>query len=145
MDRNARAHASRQTSSLVCLVLTVASTALFATGVAARPAGLLWDRIYDVVLYDAPYLFAVVLCWLAGGRVRAERTAWRALAVAFLLSTVGNSVRTWSTGVAGAACGPASSGHWPTGPEAPPTTAPRRAASTPSTCRCGAGPRWRPA
>jgi diguanylate cyclase (GGDEF)-like protein len=102
MDRNARAHAPRQTSSLVCLVLTVASTALFATGVGARPAGLLWDRIYDVVLYDAPYLFAVVLCWLAGGRVRAERTAWRALAVAFLLSIVGNSVRTWSTGVAGA-------------------------------------------
>ena len=102
MNRNEPAQRPRRRSSLAFLVLTVASTALFATGVGARPAGLLWDRLYDVVLYDAPYLFAVVVCWLAGGRVRAERTAWRALAIAFLLSAVGNSVRTWSTGVAGA-------------------------------------------
>jgi diguanylate cyclase (GGDEF)-like protein len=102
MNRNEPAQRLRRRSSLAFLVLTVASTALFATGVGARPAGLLWDRLYDVVLYDAPYLFAVVVCWLAGGRVRAERAAWRALAIAFLLSTVGNSVRTWSTGVAGA-------------------------------------------
>ena len=40
--------------------------ALFATGVGARPAGLLWDRLYDVVLFDAPYLFAAAVCWLAG-------------------------------------------------------------------------------
>jgi diguanylate cyclase (GGDEF)-like protein len=106
VNRKDLAQASRQRSSLTCLVLTVASMALFATGVGARPAGLLWDRVYDVVLFDAPYLFAAGVCWMAGQRVRSERTAWRALAVALLLSTVGNSVRTWSTGMTGAGDSP---------------------------------------
>jgi diguanylate cyclase (GGDEF)-like protein len=82
-------------------VLTVGSVVLFATGVGTRPAGLLWDRIYDVVLFDLSYLFAVGGCWAAGARVRTERTAWRALAVALLFCTVGNTVRTWATGPAG--------------------------------------------
>jgi diguanylate cyclase (GGDEF)-like protein len=87
--------------SLAVLVLTVVSTALFATGVGPRPAGVAWDRLYDVVLFDVPYIFAAGACWMAGGRVRTERTAWRALAVALLLCAVGNALRTWSTGVTG--------------------------------------------
>jgi diguanylate cyclase (GGDEF)-like protein len=101
VDRTGLAHAPRRTTSLACLVLTLVATALFATGVGNRPAGVSWDRVYDVVLFDLPYLFAAGVCWLAGGQVRTERTAWRALSVALLLSAVGNALRTWSTGVTG--------------------------------------------
>ena len=31
--------------------------------VRGRPA-LLWDRLYDVVLFNAPYVFAAAVCWL---------------------------------------------------------------------------------
>ena len=83
------------------VALTLACVIAFATGVGPRPAGLGWDRFYDVVLIGATYLFATGACWLAGARVRTERTAWRSLALALLLCTVGNSVRTWSVGEAG--------------------------------------------
>jgi diguanylate cyclase (GGDEF)-like protein len=87
--------------SASCLALAVGSTVLFATGVVIRPAGLAWDRVYDVVLFDLPYVFAAGTCWLAATRVRPERAAWRALAAAFLFNIVGNTVRTWATGITG--------------------------------------------
>lgn len=43
--------------------------------------------VFDVVFYNAAYVPTAALCWLAAGRVRAERTAWRALTFALLLST----------------------------------------------------------
>jgi diguanylate cyclase (GGDEF)-like protein len=90
------APAPRRRSSLAHLVLTVACTLLFATGVGPRPAGLAWDRFYDVLLFSAPYVFAAGVCWLAGARVPAERTGWRALAVAMLTCALGNTMRTWN-------------------------------------------------
>jgi diguanylate cyclase (GGDEF)-like protein len=81
---------------------TLAGIVLFATGVAARPAGVAWDRIYDVVLYNLPYLPAAAACWIAGGRVRSERLAWRALAVGLVLTASGNALRTSLAGVTGA-------------------------------------------
>jgi diguanylate cyclase (GGDEF)-like protein len=95
------APALRQRSSLVCLVLTVVSVALYATGVGPRPSGQLWDRLYDVVLFDLPYVFAIGVCWAAAARVRPERTAWRALTVGLLLFIVGNTMRTVGQGPAG--------------------------------------------
>ncbi|NYJ07606.1 putative bifunctional diguanylate cyclase/phosphodiesterase [Petropleomorpha daqingensis] len=75
---------------------------LFATGIPARPAGAAWDRVYDVVLYNLPYLPAAAACWVASGRVRSERLAWRALAVGLLLNASGNALRTVFAGVTGA-------------------------------------------
>jgi diguanylate cyclase (GGDEF)-like protein len=92
----------RRWSSRAWWLVTLAAVALFATGVGPRPAGLGWDRLYDVVLYNLPYLPAAVACWLAGRRVRAERLAWRALAVALLLNVAGNSLRTLAVGPDGA-------------------------------------------
>ena len=37
-------------------ILTVVLVAVYATGVADRPDGVLWDRIYDVGLFNAAYL-----------------------------------------------------------------------------------------
>jgi diguanylate cyclase (GGDEF)-like protein len=87
--------------SRLALGATVLAVGLFATGVGARPAGLGWDRVYDVALYNLPYLPAAWACWLAGTRVPAERLAWRALAVALPLSAIGNAVRTWHAGLDG--------------------------------------------
>ena len=86
-----------------CLLplLTVAAVALFATGVDARPAGAGWDRIYDVGLFNLPYLFAAAACWQAARRVRPERTAWTALTVTLLLSVLANASRTLAAGVDG--------------------------------------------
>ncbi|MDQ1661076.1 MAG: diguanylate cyclase [Blastococcus sp.] len=83
------------------LFLTVLSVALFATGVGQRPPGLTWDRLYDVVLFNIGYLPAAVACWRAGGRVRAERTAWRVLSAALLISAASNAARTLVAGVTG--------------------------------------------
>src|SRR3954468_6195548 len=84
---------------------TLACILLFATGIPARPPGAGWDRLYDVVLYNLPYLPAAAACWGASGRVRSERLAWRALAVALLLAASGNALRTASAGVTGAGPG----------------------------------------
>jgi diguanylate cyclase (GGDEF)-like protein len=86
----------RLRSSLVFLVLAVGSLVLFATGVGSRPEGLLWDRVFDVVLFSGPFLFAAVVCGLAAARVPTEGTAWRSLAVALVVCTAGNGVRTWN-------------------------------------------------
>jgi len=83
------------------VVLTIALTGLFATGVGGRPAGAAWDRAYDVVLYNLPYLAASIACFLAAGRVRLERFAWAGLGVALALSAVGNALRVLSAGLQG--------------------------------------------
>ncbi len=72
------------------LLLTVAATCAFATGVVDRPAGLGWDRFYDVVLYNLPYLAAAAACRQAATRVPAERLAWHALALTLVLNAAGN-------------------------------------------------------
>jgi diguanylate cyclase (GGDEF)-like protein len=88
-------------SSRILVVLAIGAVALFATGVGPRPAGLAWDRFYDVVLYNCAYLPAAAACWMAGTRVRSERTAWRALAVALLISAGCNATRTLAAGITG--------------------------------------------
>jgi len=91
----------RRLPSRAGLVLTVVCVTLFASGVVHRPDGETWDRIYDVVLFNTGYLPAAVVCWLAGRRVRIERTAWRALAVALLINATANASRAFAAGVEG--------------------------------------------
>jgi diguanylate cyclase (GGDEF)-like protein len=93
-------------ASRVLLGLSVAAVALYATGVGPRPDGLGWDRLYDVVLYNAPYLPAAAACWVAALRVPQERLAWRALGVAFTLNAAANVMRTLAAGVDGAGTSP---------------------------------------
>ncbi|MCZ2858484.1 putative bifunctional diguanylate cyclase/phosphodiesterase [Blastococcus sp. VKM Ac-2987] len=83
------------------LLLTAGLVALFATGIGPRPAGAAWDRTYDVVLYNLPYLAAAAACVLAAHRVRTERILWAALAVALTLGAVGNALRVLSAGLEG--------------------------------------------
>ncbi|SNR45781.1 putative bifunctional diguanylate cyclase/phosphodiesterase [Blastococcus mobilis] len=83
------------------LSLTIGLVALFATGIGQRPAGAAWDRTYDVVLYNLPYLAAAAACVVAARRVRTERVAWAALAVALTLGAVGNALRVLSAGLDG--------------------------------------------
>jgi diguanylate cyclase (GGDEF)-like protein len=97
---------SRLPSSRALVALTVLGVALFATGVGSRPDGALWDRLYDVVLYNCAYLPAAVLCWYAGNRVRPERLAWRALAVSLLVSAAANALRTLTVGTDGGGTSP---------------------------------------
>ena len=94
-------------SSRSLLVLTLAGVALFAITVGPRPPGAAWDRLFDVAFYNAAYLPAAATCWQAAGRVRAERTAWRALAAALLLSAVANALRTVAAGTEGNGAYPA--------------------------------------
>ena len=82
---------------LLTLVLVVA----FATGVAGRPDGPAWDRFYDVVLFNLPYLAAGAACLTAAVRVPRERIAWTGLSLALWLSAVGNALRTLSAGLEG--------------------------------------------
>ena len=74
---------------------------LFAATVGPRPAGLEWDRLFDVVFYNAPYLSTAALCWVAAGRVRTERLAWRALTGACCSAPLANGLRTWAAGIEG--------------------------------------------
>ena len=83
------------------LLLTAGLVALFATGIGQRPAGAAWDRTYDVVLFNLPYLAAAAACVAAARRVRTERLAWAALAVALTLAAVGNALRVLSAGLQG--------------------------------------------
>ncbi|TFV79527.1 EAL domain-containing protein [Blastococcus sp. CT_GayMR19] len=88
-------------SSRTLFLLTLACATLFAATVGPRPAGDSWDRFFDVVLYNAAYLPAAATSWQASRRVRAERTAWRALAVALVLSALANILRTLAAGTEG--------------------------------------------
>ena len=83
------------------LFLTVAAVLAFATGVVDRPPGAAWDRLFDVGLFNAPYLSAAAACWLAARRVRTERLAWRALTGGLLMSATANALRTWAAGTEG--------------------------------------------
>ena len=83
------------------LLLTIGLTALFATGVGDRPAGAAWDRAYDVVLFNLPYLAAAAGCFAAAVRVRTERIAWSGFGVALTLSAIGNALRVLAAGVDG--------------------------------------------
>jgi diguanylate cyclase (GGDEF)-like protein len=83
------------------LLLTIGLSALFATGVGDRPAGAAWDRGYDVVLFNLPYLAAAGACAAAAVRVRSERIAWSGLGLALTLSAVGNALRTLAAGIDG--------------------------------------------
>jgi len=83
------------------LFLTIGLVALFATGLGQRPAGAAWDRTYDVVLYNLPYLAAAAACVIAARRVRTERVAWGVLAIALLLGAAGNVLRVLSAGLQG--------------------------------------------
>ncbi|MGY2002808.1 EAL domain-containing protein [Blastococcus sp. SYSU DS1024] len=83
------------------LLLTIGLVALFATGIGPRPAGAAWDRTYDVVLYNLPYLAAAAVCVIAARRVRTERIAWATLAVALVLGALGNVLRVLSSGLEG--------------------------------------------
>ncbi|TFV79170.1 EAL domain-containing protein [Blastococcus sp. CT_GayMR19] len=80
--------------SRLLLVLTCTSLALFATGVGPRLDGEIWTVAYDLVLYNAVYVGAALVCIAAARRARADRIAWASLAVAILLGVVGNLVYT---------------------------------------------------
>ncbi len=83
------------------LLLVVGLVAVFAAGIAWRPAGAAWDRTFDVVLFNLPYLAAAVTCVVAARRVRTERVAWSALALALVLGAIGNALRVLSAGLEG--------------------------------------------
>jgi diguanylate cyclase (GGDEF)-like protein len=91
----------RLSGSGLFVALTVLGVALFATGVGPRPAGAAWDRFYDVVLYNSAYFPAAAAAWAASVRVRAERLAWRSLAVALVLFAGANVLRTLAAGTGG--------------------------------------------
>ena len=76
------------------LAVTVTALALFATGVGPRPDGAFWTDAYDLVLYNAVYLGAAWVCFLAARRSGPDRLAWAALATAITLGAVGNLVYT---------------------------------------------------
>jgi len=96
MNPQQRPHRSPRRPA-AALVLTVGLTLLYATGIGERPAGAGWAQAYDVVLYNLPYLAAALAC-LGAVRVRAERVAWTGLAVALVLSAVGNALRVHAAG-----------------------------------------------
>ncbi|WP_104523582.1 putative bifunctional diguanylate cyclase/phosphodiesterase [Blastococcus atacamensis] len=100
MDQREQAAATPRRAGHV-LLLTIGLVGLFATGIGPRPAGAAWDRTYDVVLYNLPYLAAAAACGMAARRVRTERVAWAALALALTLGAVGNALRVLSAGLEG--------------------------------------------
>ena len=76
------------------LLLTFAALGLFATGVGLRPEGEVWAVVYDLVLYNAVYVGAALVCLAAVRRSRTDRVAWTALGVAILLAVIGNLIYT---------------------------------------------------
>ena len=100
MERRDPGSVTRRRPGLA-LVVTIALVGLYATGIGNRPAGAAWDRTYDVVLYNLPYLAASAACVVAARRVRTERVAWAALAIALTLGALGNALRVLSAGLQG--------------------------------------------
>ena len=100
MEENEPATAAQRSPGRA-LLLTIGLAALFATGIGDRPTGASWDRAYDVVLYNLPYLAAAAACVAAARRVRTERVAWAALAASLTLAAVGNALRVLSAGLQG--------------------------------------------
>jgi diguanylate cyclase (GGDEF)-like protein len=68
------------------------SLAVFTTGVGPRPSGAVWGVVYDLVLYNAVFAFAVLVCVAAGRRADRDRVTWYAVAWAMGLSVTGNLV-----------------------------------------------------
>src|SRR4051812_20951661 len=98
---------ARRGTSRLLVLLTVGLVALWATGLGPRPAGLLWDRVYDVGLFNAPWLTAAATAWCAARRTPGERVAWRSLAAALVLLAGANAVRTLAVGATGMGTAPA--------------------------------------
>src|SRR4051794_34857145 len=96
-----RRPATAQRRPAWALLLTIALSLLFATGIGDRPDGLAWDRVYDIVLFNLPYLAAAAGCFAAAVRVRSERMAWWGLGTALTLSAVGNALRVLAAGIDG--------------------------------------------
>ena len=88
-------------SGRLLLLAVFVVLALYGTGLAGRPAGVAWDRVYDVVLFNAVYVPTAALGWLASRRVPAERSAWQAITGAMLLFGTGNALRTLASGPPG--------------------------------------------
>ncbi|SDO66370.1 bifunctional diguanylate cyclase/phosphodiesterase [Geodermatophilus sp. DSM 45219] len=76
------------------LAVPLGALALFTTGVWGRPDGEAWGVVYDLVLYNAVYLGAAVVCAAAARRSSTERGAWAAMSLAFVLGIAGNVVYT---------------------------------------------------
>jgi diguanylate cyclase len=93
--------ASAEGRPVLPLLLTIGLTALFATGVGQRPDGATWDRAYDVVLFNLPYLASAAACFAAAARVRIERIAWAGLGISLTLSAFGNALRVLAAGLEG--------------------------------------------
>jgi diguanylate cyclase (GGDEF)-like protein len=73
---------------------TLGALGVYATGVGPRPDGAAWAVLYDVVLFNAVYLGAAVVCVVAARRSSADRMAWRSTTVALVLCVVGNLLYT---------------------------------------------------
>src|SRR4051794_13502756 len=97
----------RRDPSRVLLLLTAGLVALWATGLGPRPGGLAWDRVYDVGLFNAPWLAAAATAWFAARRAPRERVAWWSLAAALVLLAGANAVRTFAVGATGTGTAPA--------------------------------------
>ncbi|MGY1699644.1 putative bifunctional diguanylate cyclase/phosphodiesterase [Geodermatophilus sp. SYSU D00766] len=83
------------------LVVAVLGVAAFTTGIGPRPGGVVWDVLYDVVVYHVPWLAAGAACWLTARTAPREALAWRALATTLVVGALGNVVRILQTGQAG--------------------------------------------
>ena len=94
MHQDPQAASRARWATRPALVLTFASLALFSTGVGPRPDGEVWATVYDLVLYNAVYLGAALVCLQAARRSPTERVAWAAMALALVLGVVGNAVYT---------------------------------------------------
>jgi diguanylate cyclase len=75
---------------------TIALAALYAPAVFGPPHG--WNEIYNVLLFNAPYVAAAGGCFAAATRVPSERVAWLGMGIALGLSAVGNALRVLSAG-----------------------------------------------
>src|SRR4051812_50145848 len=82
------------------LLLTIALSLLFATGIGDRPDGLAWDRVYDVVLFNLPYLAAAAGCFAAAGPGRSERVGWWGLRTPPTPGAGGDGPRGLAAGIA---------------------------------------------
>ena len=76
------------------LVLVLASLALFASGVIARPDGEIWETVYDLGIYNAVNLAAIAACLLTARRAGTDRLAWWSMSAALALTTCGDVVYT---------------------------------------------------
>jgi diguanylate cyclase (GGDEF)-like protein len=72
---------------VACLVVVAA----YATGAFGRPAGMAATVVYDVLLYNAVYLLAAVVCWRTAAGQPRERVVWRSLSFALAATAAGTA------------------------------------------------------